>query len=123
MKLIIPFTFLLMAIAASTTVWLVSTLKPTSFGPFVFFTIWLISPYAIMSAALMFLRQKDKPSFHWYIVAIIVSTGGILFLLNVIFWHPDAQGAMAVLMTPILQSGVLAVLTPMVWWASRIQVL
>src|SRR5437870_1645682 len=103
MKLMIPITFLLMAIIACTTVWFVSTLKPTSIGAFVFFAIWLVSPYAIMSVALMFLRPKDKPSFHWYVVAVIVSTGGILFLADVIFWHPDAQGGMAVLMTPILQ--------------------
>jgi|CXWL01.1.fsa_nt_gi hypothetical protein len=119
MKLIIPITYLLIAIAACTTFWLVSTLKPTSIGPFVFFTIWLISPYAMISAALMFLRPKYKPSFHWYFVAIIVSTGGILFLADIIFWHPDAQGAIAVLMTPILQGGALILLTPVGWWLSR----
>jgi hypothetical protein len=119
MKLMIPITFLLMAIVACTTVWFVSTLKPTSIGAFVFFAIWLASPYAIMSVALMFLRPKDKSSFHWYVVAVIVSTGGILFLADVIFWHPDAQGAMAVLMTPILQGGALVLLSPIVWWVSR----
>jgi len=119
MKLMIPITFLLMAIAASTTVWFVSALKPTSIGAFVFFAVWLISPYAMMSAALMFLRPKDSPSFHWYVVAVIVSIGGILFLADVIFWHPDAQGAIAVLMTPILQGGVLVLLLPVVWWVSR----
>ena len=119
MKLMIPITLLLMAIVACITVWFVSILKPTSTGAFVFFAVWLVSPYAIMSAALMFLLPKDKPSFHWYVIAVIVSTGGILFLADVIFWHPDAQGAMAVLMTPILQGGALVLLFPVGWWVSR----
>lgn len=119
MKLMIPITFILMAIAACTTVWFVSALKPTSIGAFVFFCVWLISPYAIMSAALMFLVSKDRLSFHWHIVAVIVSAGGILFLADVIFWHPDAQGAIAVLMTPILQGVALVLLLPVVWWVSR----
>jgi len=119
MKLMIPITFLLMSIAACTTVWFVSALKPTSIGAFVFFSVWLISPYAIMSAALMFLGYKDRLCFHWYVVAVIVSAGGILFLADIIFWHPDSQGAIAVLMTPILQGGALVLLLPIVWWVSR----
>lgn len=119
MKLMIPITLFLMAIVASITIWFVSILKPTSTGAFVFFAVWLASPYAMMSAALMFLLPKDKPFFHWYVIAVIVSTGGIFFLADVIFWHPDAQGAMAVLMTPILQGGALVLLLPVGWWVSR----
>jgi hypothetical protein len=119
MKLLIPITFLLMAIAACTSVWFVSVLKPTSIGAFVFFAAWLISPYAMMCAALIFLRPRGKPSFHWYVVAVIVSIGGVLFLADVILWHPDAQGAIAVLMTPILQGGALILLLPVVRWATR----
>ena len=119
MKLMITITFLLMAIIACITVWFISTLKPTSNTAFVFFAVWLTSPYAIMSAALIFLRQKDNSSFHLYLVAVIVSIGGILFLADIIFWHPDAQGAIAVLMTPILQAGALVLLLPVVWWVSK----
>jgi hypothetical protein len=119
MKWIVPITFLLIAVAACTTVLFVSALKPTSTGAFMFFAVWLIFPYAIMSAALILLQRKGTESFHWYVVAVIVSTGGILFLADVIFWHPDAQGAIAVLMTPILQGGALALLLPVVWWVSR----
>jgi len=119
MKWIVPITFLLIAVAACTTVLFVSALKPTSTGAFMFFAVWLIFPYAIMSAALILLQRKGTKSFHWYVVAVIVSTGGILFLADVIFWHPDAQGAIAVLMTPILQGGALALLLPVVWWVSR----
>lgn len=108
-----------MAIAASITTLFVEALKPTSTGAFVLFAVWLILPYVIMSAALILLQRKGTASFHWCIVAIIVSIGGILFLADVIFWHPDAQGAIAVLMTPILQGGALVFLLPIAWWVSR----
>ncbi|MBK5291306.1 MAG: hypothetical protein JJE04_06495 [Acidobacteriia bacterium] len=119
MKWMIPITFLLIAMAGCTTVLFVGVLKPTSTAAFVFFSVWLIFPYTAMSAALILLRRKGNQSFHWYVVAVIVSTGGILFLADVIFWRPDAQGSIAVLMTPILQGGALALLLPVVWWLSR----
>lgn len=117
--MIISIPFFVMVVAACTTIWFVSALKPTSIGAFVFFSIWLILPYAIMSTALIFLQRKGSASFHWYVVAVMVSAGGILFLTDVVFWHPDAQGSIAVLMTPILQVGALAFLLPVVLLVSR----
>lgn len=119
MKCIAPVTFILMAVAACTTLFFVSALKPASTGAFVFFAVWLNLPYVIICAALLILQRKGTASFHWYVVAVIVSIGGILFLTDVIFWHQDAQGAIAVLMTPILQGGALALLLPVAWWVSR----
>ena len=119
MKLIGPITFFFIAVAAGSTVLFVNALKPTSTGVFVGFAVWLILPYAVMSAVLMFLQRKGAASFHWHVAAAIVSIVGILFLANVILWHPDAQGAIAVLMTPILQGGALALILPAVWWVSR----
>jgi hypothetical protein len=44
----------------------------------------------------------------------------LLIAIAACTWHPDAQqGAIAVLMTPILQGGALALLLPVVWWVSR----
>jgi len=119
MKWIIPIAFFFIAVAAGSTVLFVSALKPTSTGVFVGFAVWLIFPYAVMTAVLMFLQRKGAASAHWHVAAAIVSTGGILFLANVIFWHPDAQGAIAVLMTPILQGGALALILPAACWMSR----
>ncbi len=112
-------TLVLIAIAAIISVVFVNTLKPTSTKAFIFFSVWLTLPYIIMSAALIFLDCKGKASFYWYVVGVVVSVSGILFLANVIFWHPDAQGAIAVLMTPILQGGVLAFLLTIWYWVSR----
>jgi hypothetical protein len=119
MKWIGAFSFLAIAIAACTTVLFVSALKPTSTGAFVFFSIWLISPHAAMSAALLFLQRKGTAPIHWYVVAVIVSIGGILFLADVIFWQRDAQGAIAVLMAPLLQGVALVLLLPVASWVWR----
>lgn len=119
MKWIVPITFVLIAAAACTTVIFVKALKPTSGGAFLFFAVWLVLPYAIMSAVLILLRRKGITSAHWHAVAALVSIGGILFMTDVIFWHPDAQGAIAVLMIPILQGGASALLLPVASWVSR----
>lgn len=119
MKWFVPFTFVLIAVAACITVFFVKALKPTSGGGFLFFVIWLVLPYAIMCARLILLRRNGSPSAHWYVVTVLVSIGGILFMADVIFWHPDAQGAIAVLMTPILQGGASALLLSVASWVSR----
>lgn len=111
--------FLAIAAAACTTVWFVGAMKPTSAAAFAVFSIWLISPHAAMAAALLHLERRRAASAHWHIVAIIVSLGGVLFLADVIFWHTDAQGALAVLMAPVLQGVALAFLLPLSAWASR----
>jgi membrane protein implicated in regulation of membrane protease activity len=88
-------------------------------GAFFFFAFWLISPYVILSATPIFLRPTNQPSFHWFVVAALVSTGGILLLSDVIFWHKDAQGAIAMLLVPIFQGIAFVVLLPLAMWASR----
>ena len=119
MKLIFTSTLLMMGIIALTTVWFVSLLKPTSTVAFVFFAVWLTFPYATMSVALILLRHKHNAYFHRYIVAAIVSIVGILFLADTIFWHADAQGAITVLITPILQAGALGLLLLVAWLVSK----
>ncbi|MEQ1637207.1 MAG: hypothetical protein ABL903_10980 [Methylococcales bacterium] len=112
-------TFILIVIAAYTTVWFVSALKPISTGALVFFLIWLICPYTIMSAALIFLLRKGIASDYAHGVTISVAIGGVLFLADVLFWHPDSQGAISVLITPMLQISALGLLLPVLWRVSR----
>ena len=119
MKWTAPIAFLVVIAAACITVFFVKALKPTSVGAFMFFAAWLVLPYVLMIVALLMLWRKRTASLHWHAVAVLVSIGGIVFLADVIFWHPDAQGAIAVLMTPILQGGALALLLPVALWASR----
>ena len=119
MRWIVRITCLLLAAAACTTLLFVRAMQPTSTGVFVFFAAWLLLPYAIMGAALALSQKKRIASGHWHVVAVMVSTGGIVFLADAIFWHPDPQGAFAVLLTPILQGGALAILLPVAWWMSQ----
>lgn len=117
MKWIAPITFLVFIVATCITIFFVKALKPTTVVAFAFYAVWLILPYVVIGTALILLWHKRIASVHWHILAVMVSVGGIVFLTDVIFWHPDAQGAIAVLMTPILQGGVFAILLPL---ASRI---
>lgn len=119
MKLIATFGFLAIAAAACTTVWFVVAMKTTSAAAFAVFCAWLISPHAAMAAVLALLERKGAAPAHWYLVAIIVCAGGALFLADLIFWHTDAQGALAVLMAPLFQGIALAVLLPLSWLAFR----
>ncbi|MDP2135487.1 MAG: hypothetical protein Q8J99_17940 [Sulfuritalea sp.] len=119
MKFIKPFTFILMASAACISVWFVSALKPTSVGAFIFFAAWLVAPYVILAAALIFLSPKGGSPFQWFAVAALVTVAGMLMLADVIFWHKDAQGAIAVLMVPLFQGIAYAVVLPLALWVSR----
>lgn len=119
MKFIKPFTFILMASAACISVWFVSALKPTSVGAFIFFAAWLVAPYVILAAALIFLSPKSGSPFQWFAVAALVTVAGMLMLGDVIFWHKDAQGAIAVLMVPLSQGIAYAVVLPLALWVSR----
>jgi hypothetical protein len=119
MKWITAATMSILAVSACMTIFFVKTLKPASTGAFVFLTVWLLLPYVVMSIVLLWRWRKRAASLHWHGVAALVSIGGMVFLMDVIFWRPDAQGAIAVLMTPMLQGGALAVLLPLVSWLSR----
>ena len=119
MKLTTLVTLFVVITTACITVFFVKVLKPTSAGAFVFFAFWLVLPHVVMSTALLLLWRKRAASVHWHVVAVLVSIGGIVFLADVIFWHPDAQGAIAVIMTPILQGAALAFLIPVASWVFR----
>jgi hypothetical protein len=119
MKFVKPVTFVLMALAAGFSVWSVSIGKPTSVGAFLFFSAWLVSPYLVLSAALILQSAKGRSAFHRLLVAAVVTVGGVLLLADVMFWHKDAQGAIAMLMVPIFQGAAYVVLLLIAIWVSR----
>ena len=81
----------------------VAKLKPSSTGAWIFFSSWLCLPYAIMAIALA-IRQRGKPTGARQTVAVGIATvAGLLMLADIIVWHPDAQGAIAVLMVAPIQ--------------------
>lgn len=119
MKWVAPITLLVFIFCACITVFFVKALKPTSAGAFAFFALWLVLPYVVMSTALISLPQKRTVPVPWHVAAVFVSIGGIVFLTDTIFWHPDAQGAIAVLVTPRLQGVALALSLAIASWVSR----
>ena len=110
---------LAIAAAAVASILFVVVLKPTSAAAFAAFAVWLVSPYAAMGIALVLLERKSRAPALWHFVVILVCAGGMLFLADVIFWHPDAQGAIAVLMAPLFQGAALLVLLPVAWALSE----
>ena len=119
LKWILPIAFIVIGIAACATVWFVTVLKPSSAGAFIFFVLWLVLPYAAMAATLVFLSSGSSALPHCAWLAGLLGIAGILFLAEVIFWHLDAQGALAVLMVPLLQIGAFTILFPLLRWRSR----
>ncbi len=107
------------ALAAFLTVAIEVRLRPSSVGAFLVLAAWLTAPHVVTIAALLWSRRTGRSAWSWCILAFVVSAGGILFLLDVVFWNRDAQGAIAVVMTPILQVLATVVLAPLAWWASR----
>lgn len=116
MKMMNPLIILLLMITSSTTMWFVNALKPSSTGAFVFFAAWLFSPYILIIASLLSLHHKGKSTLHWYAATVVVTAGSILLLADTIYWHPDAQGAIAIIMVPMLQGIVFAFLLPLFRW-------
>lgn len=113
-------TYFLIFIALCTSIFFVIALKPNSTSALVFFSLWLALPYIIMSAVLAIMQRRRKLTIHYLLIVFIVVIGGMLMLADIIFWHPDAQGAIAVLMVPIVQAGVLICLWPIAnWWSQR----
>lgn len=116
MKLMNRFAYVLMAIALCATLLFNLPSQYSSLKAFLLFSVWLTAPYVAMSVALYFVQKSELASPYWGALAILISAGGILYLVDVIYWHRDAQGAIAVMMTPILQGIVGAILAPVVLW-------
>lgn len=106
-------------LSAVIAVFFVGELKPSGPGAFLFFSIWLLIPYAGMAAMFVHLQRSGRSALPWHAAMLMIAVGGVLFLTDTVFWHPDAQGGIAVLMTPIFQAAAMAFLAPVCWWMSR----
>lgn len=81
----------------------VAKLKPNSTGAWLFFATWLCLPYAIMAIVLMIRQRRRQTGARQTVAVGIAVVAGVLMLADIIIWHPDAQGAIAVLMVPPIQ--------------------
>lgn len=113
-------TFLVMAVSASATVFFNREIlvKPDSFD--IFNTGWFLSPYVFMGVLLISVGKLGKVHYLWYVLSICESAFGVYALVDIIYWHPDPQGAIAIFMVPILQGiSALVLSLPIFWWVSR----
>jgi hypothetical protein len=108
--------YTVLAIAASVSLVFVNVLKPDNLGVTAFFSAWLLLPYAALALALMFLARERVWALAYVAVSALVAGGGLLFLTDIIFLHPDPQGGIGVLFTPIYQAIAIVVLLPTCRW-------
>lgn len=109
-------SYAVLAIAASVSLVFVNVLKPNSFEATAFIAAWLLLPYAALALAVAFFAKERVSAIAYVVVTVVVAVSGLLFLTNVIFLHPDPQGGIAVLFTPIYQAIGIGVLVPACRW-------
>jgi hypothetical protein len=108
--------YAVLAIAALTSVFFVNALKPTNLIAAMFFSAWLLLPYAALAFVLGFLARERASEIAYATVTLLVAASGLLFLADVIFLHPDPQAPIAVLFAPIYQAIGIIVLVPIGRW-------
>ena len=104
---------------ACVSLFFVVRLQPSGVGAFAFLAIWIIVPYAALAVLLLALQRRGQPVLPWCVAAGVVALGGLAVLVDVIYWHPDAQGAIGVVLTPVLQGIAFLIAAPLAWWAAR----
>jgi hypothetical protein len=109
-------SYAVLAIAASVSLVFVNVLKPNSLGATAFIAAWLLLPYAALALGLAFFAKERASELTYVVVTVVVAGGGLLLLTDVIFLHPDPQGGIAVLFTPIYQVVGIGVLVPTCRW-------
>lgn len=113
-------TFLALLLATILTLDIVRVLQPTTLKADMPFSAWLLLPYGLL-ATITAVWSMNRAAAHANLVAtLLVASSGLMFLADVIFFHPDAQGAIAVLMAPILQGIGIMILVPLAHWVFRL---
>lgn len=75
------------------------SLKPSSFLALAIFSFWTSAPFI---GLLILTLQKYKDPIGVCIAIYLSLAANILFFLDIKYWHPDPQGAIAFLGLPIL---------------------
>src|SRR4051812_44875662 len=109
-------SYAMLAVCALVSLAFVSALKPSSIGAAAFFSVWLVLPYAALALGLTFVAKERASTIAYAVVVAIVTVGGLLILTDVIFLHPDPQGGIAVLFTPVWQAVAIGILVPTCRW-------
>ncbi|MFM5914942.1 MAG: hypothetical protein ACKOPR_09415 [Chakrabartia godavariana] len=101
----------------------VVALKPVSTGAFVFWALWMTAPHFVLGGLALSRLAAKRPGRHLPLIAAVMSVAGLLYLADVVLWHPDPQGSLAVLIAPLLQVALAATLFGIAWlvqgWRTR----
>jgi hypothetical protein len=104
-------TYAVLGLASLASLLFVALLKPTGAWVAVLLAAWLVLPYGLL-ALIVRLGTGQAAQIAGAATSAIVAAAGLLFLSDVILWHPDPQGGIAVFFTPIYQVLALIVLLP-----------
>ena len=89
------------------------------------YVAWALTPYAVLAVILLGVRlfQVDRSIrllAAW--ASIVIAMGGPLLYIDAMFVHGDAQGALVVLMIPLIQTALgIAVAVIGILWQWRIR--
>jgi hypothetical protein len=97
----------------------VNVLRPNSLAAAAFIAAWLLLPYAALALGLVFFAKERSWAITYVAVIALVAAGGLIFLTDIIFLHPDPQGGIAVVFTPIYQAIGIGMLLPACRWLAR----
>lgn len=107
-------------LAVGLTLVMVRVLHPNTLEADILISAWLLLPYVPL-AAIVAIRSRDRAEALANLAAtLLIACGGLMFLADVIFFRPDAQGAIALLMAPILQGIGIMILAPLAHWTFRL---
>jgi len=105
------FAYAVLGFAAVASWLFVAILRPSGAWLSALLAVWLVLPYAVLGVAIR-LAAGRAGQVAGAVTRAIVAAAGMLFLSDVILWHPDPQGGIAVFFTPIYQVLALIVLLP-----------
>lgn len=104
-KAILIFTNITILVGIVALLYVLFGLKINSLTGWIVFGGWLSAPYAISVMGLFMLYgEKEGLLFHCWGVIIAVAIG-LYLIVDITYIHPDAQGALALLMVPLFQVG------------------
>ena len=103
--------YAVLALASAATLAMVFALKPSTAAVGIALAAWLLLPYALLALAVRYVGRSEKV---YATLAVVVPVGAVAFLAYLIYVRPDAQGAIAVLFTPIYELVALGVLLALV---------
>jgi len=109
--------YAVLACASAMTLALVLALEPGTAAAGAAITAWLLLPYVLLALALRFLARSPKMLRTYVTMAILIPLGALIWLAYVIYLRPDAQGAIAVMFTPLYQLVAAVALFAICDWA------